>query len=447
MPVPRDAPSESERAPFGWTPDGDIVFCVVRHERTTRRRPALHGRRGRRASREAAGPVRVERGHQRRRRVARLHAVRDATSRPGSATWADARPTCGSSTSGTTRRRGSPTGTARTRIPMWHGDKLYYAVGRGLASPPEHLGLRRGDREARQVTKHGDYDVKWPSIGPGRGRARSSTSSAPSSVCSTSDSERSTRRRGHGYPATTPGASADLRRVRADRRRRRVRDRHACRREARGDIWTLPAENGTPQNLTRTNGVAERHPRGAPTASGSRTRPTRSGSTRSTSRSRTASGETKKLTSRNGGYLEGLTWSPDSEKIAFFDSSGTLYIHDIESKRITKAYKRPTGSRRQRQLVARLQLAHLRRHAVGPQGQLGRYLYNVDKDELHQVTSGMFADTWPTFDRDGRLPVLREPDATSARSVRRQHDVLGLRARPTVCSSCRSARTSSRRSS
>ena len=30
--------------------------------------------------------------------------------------------------------------------------------------------------------------------------------------------------------------------------------------EARGDIWTLPAENGRPRNLTRTSGVAERAP-------------------------------------------------------------------------------------------------------------------------------------------------------------------------------------------
>ena len=33
---------------------------------------------------------------------------------------------------------------------------------------------------------------------------------------------------------------------------------------ARGDIWSLPAENGTPQNLTRTNGVAERDPAWSP---------------------------------------------------------------------------------------------------------------------------------------------------------------------------------------
>src|SRR6185436_18501454 len=30
--------------------------------------------------------------------------------------------------------------------------------------------------------------------------------------------------------------------------------------EARGDIWSLPAENGTPRALTRTSGVAERAP-------------------------------------------------------------------------------------------------------------------------------------------------------------------------------------------
>jgi tricorn protease len=34
--------------------------------------------------------------------------------------------------------------------------------------------------------------------------------------------------------------------------------------EARGDIWTAPAHKGPTQNLTRTNGVAQRNPARSP---------------------------------------------------------------------------------------------------------------------------------------------------------------------------------------
>src|SRR5438477_3973329 len=34
--------------------------------------------------------------------------------------------------------------------------------------------------------------------------------------------------------------------------------------QARGDIWTLPAEEGSPRNLTRTDSVAERDPSWSP---------------------------------------------------------------------------------------------------------------------------------------------------------------------------------------
>src|SRR5690606_9523675 len=53
-------------------------------------------------------------------------------------------------------------------IPMWHKDKLYYLADEG----PDHrlniwvYNAKTGHR--KQVTKFKDFDVKWPSMGPGR---------------------------------------------------------------------------------------------------------------------------------------------------------------------------------------------------------------------------------------------------------------------------------------
>ncbi|MCK5596526.1 MAG: hypothetical protein KAJ04_03670, partial [Candidatus Eisenbacteria sp.] len=86
----------------------------------------------------------------------------------------------------------------------------------------------------------------------------------------------------------------------------------------------------------------------------------------------------------------------------FFDSSGTLYILDVESKDTTKVYKRATGGRGVR--VSWSHDSNWLTFADQPAMRKANpvvFLYNLDEDELTQVTSGMFKDTWPTFDRAG----------------------------------------------
>ncbi len=52
-------------------------------------------------------------------------------------------------------------------LPMWQGDKLYYLSDGG---PDHRLNIWVYDtasEQRSQVTTYFDYDVKWPSIGPG----------------------------------------------------------------------------------------------------------------------------------------------------------------------------------------------------------------------------------------------------------------------------------------
>ena len=68
---------------------------------------------------------------------------------------------------------------------------------------------------------------------------------------------------------SVPGARPKLRPIRKDvsgRLSRRYISPKAKRVlvQSRGDIWSLPAKNGTPRNLTRTSGVAEREPSWSP---------------------------------------------------------------------------------------------------------------------------------------------------------------------------------------
>ncbi|HYE01975.1 MAG TPA: hypothetical protein VD963_01940, partial [Phycisphaerales bacterium] len=145
--------------------------------------------------------------------------------------------------------------------PMWHGPNLYYLSDRG----PEHrLNIWRFDPAGgthTQVTKLDDYDVKWPAVGPGpsgggeivfQHGARLMLLDLPTG-------------KARAVEVSIPGARPTLRPQAVDASKfiaggsispgaKRVAV------EARGDIWTLPAEKGSPRNLTRTSGAFERDP-------------------------------------------------------------------------------------------------------------------------------------------------------------------------------------------
>src|SRR5262249_51868378 len=111
----------------------------------------------------------------------------------------------------------------------------------------------------KQLTQYADYDVKWASNGPGpKGTGeivfQHGAELALYDIASGKTSI---------VPVTVPGAHAKLKPRSVDASKfaqswdfgpsgKRVLA------SARGDIWSLPAKDGSPRNLTRTSGVAER---------------------------------------------------------------------------------------------------------------------------------------------------------------------------------------------
>jgi tricorn protease len=286
--------------------------------------------------------------------------------------------------------------------PMWQGDQLFYVSDAG---PAHRLNVWVYDMKTgrkRQVTKHREYDVRWASNGPGeRGRGEIVYQYGPELRLLDCESEKSrtvevripgdhTRVRPQLFDASdeiqSAGISATGKRAVA---------------QARGDIWTVPAENGMARAITRTDGVVERNPAWSPDGKWIAYSSDETGEYELYMAQSDGRGETEKLTNRKGGYIEELFWSPDSEKIAFFDNTGTLNIVDVESRDVERPYKKATGGRgtplswsHDSQWLTFAEAPSMMRNSVV-------YLYNVENDELTQVTAGMFSDTWPTFDREG----------------------------------------------
>src|SRR6267154_3525357 len=99
--------------------------------------------------------------------------------------------------------------------------------------------------------------------------------------------------------------------------------------EARGEIFTIPAEKGDVRNQTNSSGTAERIPAWSPDGKWIAYFSDRSGEYELTIRPADGRGAEQQLTHLGAGFRYSPQWSPDSQKIAFLDSTMQVWIHDL----------------------------------------------------------------------------------------------------------------------
>jgi len=285
--------------------------------------------------------------------------------------------------------------------PMWHRDRIYYLSDAG---DNHRLNIwmydtNTGDRE--QITRYSEYDVKWPSIGPGDNGGGEIVFQNGPELYLLNLRNRQTR----PVEVTIPGARPTLRTQRVDASEfmqwyqiSSTGQRALI--SARGDIWTCPAENGTPRNLTRTSGVAERQCAWSPDGRWIAYFSDATGEYELYLMQSDGKGETKQLTEGSETFYADPVWSPDSERILFMDRSGNLYLHTIESGETEIIDTDPWGG------MSRPSWSHDNQWITYSRGtEESRtpvvFIHNIETGERTQVTSGMFPDSSPTFDRKG----------------------------------------------
>ncbi len=285
--------------------------------------------------------------------------------------------------------------------PMWHGGTIYYLSDGGDEEKLNIWSYDVGSGEIEQITRFADYDVKWPSIGPGpngRGEIVFQNGTAIYLLDLTSHSANQVK-------ITIPGDRPKIRSQRVDVSKFisdgdiSATGKRAVA-EARGDIWTAPAEKGAPRNLTRTSGIAERSPAWSPDGKWISYYSDATGEYELYITQSDGKGETKQLTDGGKTFYMSTFWSPDSEKIAFVDKDTKLFLHDLETEETKQIDQDPRANFRG------LSWSHDNRwityaRSLDEFPSSTVWLYDVENDEHHQLTSGMFPDQSPTFDRKG----------------------------------------------
>jgi len=292
-------------------------------------------------------------------------------------------------------------------LPMWRGNKVYYVSDEGGSGTIHRLNiwsydLATGKRE--QITRFREHDVKWPAISPEGPDAGEIVFQNGPHLWRLDLATRSATI----VPITIPGARPKLMPQVIDANGfiqgssiSPTGKRVAV--QARGDLWSAPAENGTPRNLTRTSGIAERDPSWSPDGKWIAFFSDESGEYELFVMPADGSGERRRITTDGTCFRTGITWSPDAKKAIVGDKTGAAYLVEIESGATRLLDRNPWAGR-----FGPISWSPDSRwiaYARGSDTERSTRIYLLDTVDPaatpRQMTSGMFNDANPTFDRKG----------------------------------------------
>ncbi|MBI3207707.1 MAG: PD40 domain-containing protein [Candidatus Solibacter usitatus] len=295
-----------------------------------------------------------------------------------------------------------PRKNSNDHSPMWVGKDVYFLSDRGGRTT-----LFRYDTRAKQVAQAIDnkgLDIKSATAGPG-GIVYEQFGAIHTYDFKSGKTQQ-----------VNIGLSGDLAEVRPrlEKAQKWIRNAHLSPSgaravfEARGEIFTVPAEKGNARNITNSETSAERDPAWSPDGKWIAYFSDASGEYKLHLSPQDGIGEVKKISLGNPpSFFYEPTWSPDSKKISYSDKRLNLWYIDIEKQTPVKVDQSTYhGSETSwdtqwspdskwlaysRQLKSRLSAISV---------------YNLENSKATQITDGMSDARSPVWDRGGKYLYL-----------------------------------------
>jgi tricorn protease len=279
------------------------------------------------------------------------------------------------------------------QLPTWSGDNIFFASDRDLK-----LNIWQYNtvtKETRQVTRHTEYDVMWPS-----GNADQLVYENGGYIymlnLQTGQTEKVKVRINFDNPNLVPyyknvkdhihsfGVSPTGKRALFD---------------ARGDIFSVPAENGITENLTDSQGVREIFPAWSPDGKHISYYSDLTGEYELYILENKKGAQPKQLTFKSSAWKYQPVWSPDSRYLIFFDRTLKLKLVDVSSGKVTDIDHATVNEIRNYSFSPDSRwIAYTRE---GSNEKSAVWIFEIISGLNQQMTDGSFSDNNPVFSLDG----------------------------------------------
>ena len=220
---------------------------------------------------------------------------------------------------------------AQDICPMWGADnKIYFISDRDNRMNLFVVDL--ATKETKQLTHFTDFDIKFPSIGKDSivfeqagsiwryDLATGQAAPVPIEIKEDFDSGRGGLVDGSKHLESVNLAPDGERTIVV----------------ARGDLFSVPARNGTPRNLTKTSGAHERDAIWSPDGKWIAYNSDATGENELYVRSQDGKGEPQQITNGADTYYYEPKWSPDSKKLLWSDRLQRLRYADVATKSVAQ---------------------------------------------------------------------------------------------------------------
>lgn len=279
------------------------------------------------------------------------------------------------------------------QIPTWSGDNIFFASDRDLK-----LNIWKYNtttKETSQITRHTDFDVMWPS-GNGDNLVYENGGYIYRLNLQSGQSEKVKVNINFDNPNLMPyykDVKDDIHSGAVSPTGKRALF------DARGDIFSVPAENGITENLTETQGIREVFPAWSPDGKYISYYSDKTGEYELWIIENKKGAEPRQVTSNSSAWKYQPQWSPDSRYLLFFDRTMKLRLVEASTGKTTD--------------IEQATSSEIRSYSFSPDSRWITYtkegenekpaiwVYDIPAGTKHQLTDGTYVDDSPVFSLDG----------------------------------------------
>jgi len=281
------------------------------------------------------------------------------------------------------------------QFPVWFGNKIFFASDRNL-----RLNIYSYDTQTKkveQLTDYTDFDVLWPSGSNGQlvfekggflykmnletGKTDKIIVNINFDNPNLASYYKNVKNDVHSY-AVSPTAKRVLL-------------------DARGDIFSVPAENGITENLTNTQGTREIYPSWSPDARYIAYYSDATGEYEIYLLENKKGSQPQQLTTGSSAWKYDTEWSPDSKYILYSDRTLQLKILDVRTKKETVIDKATENEIRSYVFSPDSKWVAYEKQAGNSNTTI--WVYNIADSKSYQLSDGQFNDYSAVFSTDGKF--------------------------------------------